>query len=84
MIDFDDNYVEIAKHLDATATVNGSDDKAVDKVMRMTNGCGVDTAIEAVGIPVTFVMCEDIVVSGGTIGVYGVKADLPKFMSAMS
>jgi len=39
----------------------------------------VDTAIEAVGIPATFTMCEDIVAAGGTIanvGVHGVKADL--------
>ena len=47
--------------------------------MKMTEGRGVDTAIEAVGIPDTFVLCEDIVTAGGTIaniGVHGVKADL--------
>ena len=47
--------------------------------MQMTNGRGVDTAIEAVGIPATFIMCEDIVAPGGTIaniGVHGVKVDL--------
>ena len=45
----------------------------------MTSGRGVDTAIEAVGVPATFVLCEDIVAPGGTIakvGVHGVKADL--------
>jgi alcohol dehydrogenase len=47
--------------------------------MKMTGGRGVDAAIEAVGIPETFVLCEDIVAPGGTIaniGVHGVKADL--------
>ena len=47
--------------------------------MKMTSGRGVDTAIEAVGVPATFVLCEDIVAPGGTIanvGVHGVKADL--------
>jgi alcohol dehydrogenase len=47
--------------------------------MRMTGDRGVDAAIEAVGIPATFVLCEDIVAPGGTIaniGVHGVKADL--------
>jgi alcohol dehydrogenase len=47
--------------------------------MKMTGGRGVDAAIEAVGIPATFEMCEDIVAPGGTIanvGVHGVKADL--------
>ena len=39
----------------------------------------LDTAIEAVGIPATFTLCEDIVAAGGTIanvGVHGVKVDL--------
>jgi alcohol dehydrogenase len=47
--------------------------------MRLTDGRGVDTAIEAVGIPATFNICENIVAPGGTIaniGVHGVKVDL--------
>ena len=35
--------------------------------MKMTNGRGVDTAIEAVGVPASFITCEDIVAPGGTI-----------------
>ncbi|MFI4919140.1 MAG: zinc-dependent alcohol dehydrogenase family protein [Legionellales bacterium] len=79
MIDLDDNRLEVAKRLGATAIINGSDGKTADKVMELTNGRGVDTAIEAVGIPATFVLCEDLVGPGGTIaniGVHGVKADL--------
>ncbi len=79
MIDLDDNRLEIAKRFGATATVNSKDGKAADKVMKMTGGRGVDAAIEAVGIPATFVLCEDIVAPGGTIaniGVHGAKADL--------
>ena len=63
----------------ATATVNSGDGKAVDEVMRMTGGNGVDTAIEAVGIAATFNLCEGIVAAGGTIanvGVHGTKVDL--------
>jgi alcohol dehydrogenase len=40
---------------------------------------GVDTAIEAVGIPATFELCEKIVAPGGVIaniGVHGTKVDL--------
>ena len=47
--------------------------------MKMTGGRGVDTAIEAVGVPASFITCEDIVAPGGVIaniGVHGVKADL--------
>ena len=79
MIDLDDNRLEVAKRFGATATVNSGDGKAAEKVMKMTGGRGVDAAIEAVGIPATFVLCEDIVAAGGTIaniGVHGVKADL--------
>ncbi len=47
--------------------------------MKLTGGRGVDTAIEAVGIPATFELCEEIVAPGGTIaniGVHGTKVDL--------
>ena len=79
MIDLDDNRLEVAKRFGATATVNSSDGKAAEEVMRLTGGRGVDTAIEAVGIPPTFKLCEDVVTAGGiiaNIGVHGVKVDL--------
>lgn len=47
--------------------------------MKLTQGRGVDTAIEAVGVPASFMTCEDIIAPGGTIanvGVHGVKVDL--------
>lgn len=79
MIDIDDNRLEVAKRFGATATVNSSDGKAAEQVMRLTGGRGVDTAIEAVGIPPTYNLCEDVVAAGGiiaNIGVHGVKVDL--------
>ncbi|MGJ4897870.1 MULTISPECIES: zinc-dependent alcohol dehydrogenase family protein [unclassified Bradyrhizobium] len=79
MIDLDDNRLEVATRFGATSVVNNADGKAVEKVLALTNGRGVDTAIEAVGMPATFVTCEDIIAPGGTIanvGVHGVKADL--------
>ena len=79
MVDLDDNRLAVAKRFGATATVNGKDGNAAGQVMDLTGGRGVDAAIEAVGIPATFVLCEDIVAPGGTIanvGVHGVKADL--------
>jgi alcohol dehydrogenase len=69
----------VSQRFGATATVNSGDGKAVDEVMRITGGHGVDTAIEAVGIAATFNLCEDIVAVGGTIanvGVHGTKVDL--------
>ncbi len=79
MIDLDDNRLAVGKKFGATHTVNAKTGDAVKRVMDLTGGRGVDVAIEAVGIPSTFVMCEDIVAAGGTIaniGVHGVKADL--------
>jgi alcohol dehydrogenase len=58
MIDLDDNRLEMAKRFGATATVNSTDGKAAETVMKMTGKRGVDTAIEAVGIPATFELCE--------------------------
>ena len=79
MIDLDDNRLAVAKRFGATATINSRDGKAVAAVMKLTKNCGVDTAIEAVGIPATFEMCQEIVAIGGVIaniGVHGAKADL--------
>ena len=79
MIDLDDNRLEVAKRFGATATINSADGKALEAVMEMTGERGVDTAIEAVGIPATFELCQDIVAPGGTIaniGVHGKKVDL--------
>ncbi len=79
MIDLDDNRLEVARRFGATQTVNSAGGKAAERVKALTDGVGVDTAIEAVGIPATFLICEDIVAPGGVIanvGVHGVKVDL--------
>lgn len=79
LIDSDQHRLEVAKQLGATTIVNNMKTNAVDIVMKLTKNRGVDTAIEAVGIPETFLLCEDIVTAGGTIaniGVHGKKADL--------
>jgi alcohol dehydrogenase len=79
MVDLDDNRLEVAKRFGATSTLNSSAGDTADAVMKMTNGRGVDAAIEAVGIPATFELCEKIVTPGGTIaniGVHGKKVDL--------
>jgi alcohol dehydrogenase len=78
-IDLDENRLQVAKRFGATTTVSAVDGKSAEAVMKMTGGRGVDTAIEAVGVPASFMTCEDIVAPGGTIaniGVHGVKVDL--------
>jgi alcohol dehydrogenase len=76
MIDVDNNRLEIAKSFGATGVINSSDGNARETVMRLAGGRGVDTAIEAVGIPATFELCESIVAPGGgiaDIGVHGLN-----------
>lgn len=79
MIDLDDNRLAMAMTFGATRTINSADGKAADTLKALTDGKGVDTAIEAVGIPATFELCEQIVAPGGVIaniGVHGQKVDL--------
>jgi alcohol dehydrogenase len=79
MIDLDDNRLAVARKFGATKTINSTDGKAMEAVMKLTNNRGVDTAIEAVGVPATFELCQKIIGPGGTIaniGVHGKKVDL--------
>jgi alcohol dehydrogenase len=79
MVDMDDNRLQVASRFGATDIINNGDGRATEKVMDITAGRGVDTAIEAVGVPASFITCEDIVAPGGVIanvGVHGTKVDL--------
>ncbi len=79
--------LEAAKSFGATQIVNSSDGKAVERVLALTQGAGVDVAIEAVGLPATFDICQSIIAPGGRIanvGVHGkpVELRLDKLWSA--
>jgi alcohol dehydrogenase len=79
MVDVDENRLVVAKKFGATALVNSGNEDPVAAVMKLTDGKGVDTSIEAVGIPATYSICEAIVAAGGRIanvGVHGHKVDL--------
>src|ERR1700694_4360834 len=72
MIDLDDKRLAVAKKFGATALVNSADGRAAQKVLDLTEGAGVDVAIEAVGVPATFDICQAIVAAGGHIANVGV------------
>jgi alcohol dehydrogenase len=72
MIDLDEGRLAIATRFGATATINSTNGKAVEELMAMTGDRGVDTAIEAVGVPATFELCEQIIAPGGVIANIGV------------
>ncbi len=72
MIDQDQNRLELAKTFGATHIINGANENVIEKIMSLTNGRGVDVAIEAVGVPATFELCQDIIAPGGNIANIGV------------
>jgi len=79
MVDVDDNRLQVAQKLGATQIINNSDGQAVEKVMALTERRGVDVAMEAVGIPASFDVCQRIVAAGGhiaNIGVHGQPVQL--------
>ena len=79
MIDLDDKRLDVAKAFGATALINSTDSGAVQRVMELTAGQGVDVAIEAVGVPATFDICQAILAPGGrlaNVGVHGVAVTL--------
>ena len=79
MVDLDGHRLEVARAFGATNVINSSDGKSIERIMSLTNGNGVDVAIEAVGIPETFDICQSIVAPGGRIanvGVHGKPVEL--------
>lgn len=79
MIDLDDKRLKVAKEFGATTLINSADGNAVKRVMELTEGAGVDVAVEAVGTPATFAICQAIVGAGGRIanvGVHGKPVEL--------
>jgi alcohol dehydrogenase len=78
-IDLDDNRLALAKTFGASDSVNSGAKDWRDQVLAMTDGLGVDVAIEAVGIPQTFDMCASLIRPGGAVanvGVHGRSVEL--------
>jgi alcohol dehydrogenase len=79
VIDVNEHRLELAKEFGATKVINSIKEKAVEEVMEMTLNKGVDAAIEAVGVPASFDLCQSIVGAGGhiaNIGVHGKSVNL--------
>lgn len=78
MVDLDDGRLDMAKTFGATDLINSGSGDTIAQIMAHTKD-GVDVAIEAVGIPHTFDICQQIVRPGGhiaNVGVHGTKVDL--------
>jgi len=86
MVDNDNNRLEVAKKFGATQVIRNDLGNAAEKIMVLTNNRGVDVAVEAIGIPAGFEICQAIVTAGGfiaNVGVHGkpVKLNLDKLWS---
>lgn len=79
-IDVDANRVEQAKRFGASDGVVSSAADWKEQVLALTDGLGVDVAIEAVGVPATWDMSLAIVRPGGhvaNVGVHGKPVSFP-------
>ncbi len=79
VVDTDDNRLKIAKRFGATQVIHNDLGNAAEKIMALTNNRGVDVAIEAIGIPASFDICQAIVTTGGhiaNVGVHGKPVQL--------
>lgn len=79
-IDLDENRIEQARKFGATDGILSGSENWKEEVFALTDGLGVDVAIEAVGIPATFQMALEIVRPGGNVanvGVHGKSVDFP-------
>jgi len=80
MIDLDDKRLAVAKQFGATNLINSADGHAAHHVMELTEGAGVDVAIEALGRQETFENALRVLRPGGTLsslGVYSGKLAIP-------
>jgi len=78
-IDLDTNRLEKSRELGATDVVVSGQPQWKEQVFALTDGAGVDVAIEAVGVPETFTMATEIVRPGGhvaNVGVHGKSVPL--------
>lgn len=71
VVDIDDTRLELARQLGASATINGKTADVVTEVMRLTEGAGVDVALEAVGSTVTIKGAIESTRKGGTVTLIG-------------
>jgi alcohol dehydrogenase len=79
VIDLADARLEKAREFGADVTISNGSVDALAEVMELTDGLGADVAIEAVGVPVTFELCTELIRPGGrvaNVGVHGHPATL--------
>jgi alcohol dehydrogenase len=80
--------MEMSRKLGADHVIDFGEADPVDEIMRLTDGRGVDVAIEALGLPETFEACLRVLKPGGTLSSLGVysgdlKIPLDAFLAGL-
>ncbi|MDZ7766469.1 MAG: zinc-binding dehydrogenase [Melioribacteraceae bacterium] len=70
-VDGIEKRLELAKDYGADVTINFEEKNPVDTIMELTDGKGVDSAIESLGAQKTFEDCVKVTSPGGTISNIG-------------
>ncbi len=74
-IDSNESRLKMSRQVGADVTINFKEKDPVQVIMEITNGRGVDVAIEALGLQTTFQSCLQVLKSGGTLSSLGVYAN---------
>lgn len=70
--------LEMSKKFGANVVINAGERDAVAEIMALTDGEGVDVAVEAVGTQATFEACSKVIRRGGTVSSVGIYGLLPQ------
>lgn len=79
-VDAIEKRLEISRHMGATEVIDFTQQDPVAAIRRLTDGRGVDVAIEALGQQQTFQWCLEATRPGGVVsslGVYSGKLEIP-------
>lgn len=71
-VDIVPSRLELAKELGATDTINSKDEDPVKKIQELTNGYGVDFAVDTTGLPAVMKPALDALAQGGTLAAIAV------------
>ncbi|MBS7657666.1 alcohol dehydrogenase catalytic domain-containing protein [Candidatus Bathyarchaeota archaeon] len=71
VIDLSKERLKVAEELGADITINANEVNPIEEIKKITNGRGVDTAIEAVGLPETWRIAVALTRKGGETLLFG-------------
>jgi aryl-alcohol dehydrogenase len=73
-VDLNEDRLALARELGATDVLDGAAGDAPGQIMELTNGRGVDFAVDATGVPAVLRQAADSLALRGTVGLVGAAA----------